>query len=514
MNQHQSQFPNHQSELNYALSDEPILLNGMKVLFDQQASVYPVDLQLKDRKLINTSLAKSLGNNNNFSGALNLRNWKDVLGLNITYTKDKERITKQLNEGGRLELLASYPWNLNQALDGTCGFASTIMAMIFLAGNEAKRQEVIRELLNAIYHSNEYKKMTVTKEILVKKGRINVLEIKPKQNIAKVESKTKTTVNFAWLKYKDESIEVILNNDYKKIPVKKGSIQIKSDDGLVNAKAVDGVIKDRIVKRFIAYQADEEFSNEEDEIETRTIFEPKFTADYILNVGLMLFFKDYFKNHVDQNMQAIWKRNMEFNTIFEGFEEQAKQWKKNNIKKLKDIITDGEKVIPGYKKGDLGLTQEGVLELCKIVGIFNKESIVQPLSPKEQDKDESAKRTWFISINQEKMIDNWILVKSNKDFFKPINFPCILGLTRGDMFLKKEEKEEEKKRQEKESNFSKFNFVEHWVFMPNSNEIWSWGFSMKKESKPTNNQNKYLDKLIADGSYYIPAAIIQLKKPR
>ncbi|MEL6440785.1 MAG: hypothetical protein AAFQ80_16205 [Cyanobacteria bacterium J06621_8] len=55
-------FPTLSSGLATSLSKEPILLNGMKVIFDQQASVYPVDLQLKNKKLVNTSLAKSLGN--------------------------------------------------------------------------------------------------------------------------------------------------------------------------------------------------------------------------------------------------------------------------------------------------------------------------------------------------------------------------------------------------------------------------------------------------------------------
>ncbi|MGK7953859.1 MAG: hypothetical protein AB4063_01115 [Crocosphaera sp.] len=47
--QQQSFFPNHQLGLNYALSSEPILLNGMKVIFDQSTPVYPVNLQPKDK---------------------------------------------------------------------------------------------------------------------------------------------------------------------------------------------------------------------------------------------------------------------------------------------------------------------------------------------------------------------------------------------------------------------------------------------------------------------------------
>lgn len=42
-------FPYLESGLNYALADEPIILNGMKVIFDQTAPVYPVNLKRKDK---------------------------------------------------------------------------------------------------------------------------------------------------------------------------------------------------------------------------------------------------------------------------------------------------------------------------------------------------------------------------------------------------------------------------------------------------------------------------------
>ncbi|MBW4419905.1 MAG: hypothetical protein KME13_11850 [Myxacorys californica WJT36-NPBG1] len=43
----QTLFPSIQLGLNYALSNEPILLNGMKVIFDQPVGVYPVTLESK-----------------------------------------------------------------------------------------------------------------------------------------------------------------------------------------------------------------------------------------------------------------------------------------------------------------------------------------------------------------------------------------------------------------------------------------------------------------------------------
>ena len=50
MNERQTLFPASQPGFNYALTDEPILLNGMKVIFDQQVAVYPVTLERKDQE--------------------------------------------------------------------------------------------------------------------------------------------------------------------------------------------------------------------------------------------------------------------------------------------------------------------------------------------------------------------------------------------------------------------------------------------------------------------------------
>lgn len=50
MNASYSIFPHSGSELNYALSNEPVLLNGMKVIFDQPVGVYPVTLESKNKE--------------------------------------------------------------------------------------------------------------------------------------------------------------------------------------------------------------------------------------------------------------------------------------------------------------------------------------------------------------------------------------------------------------------------------------------------------------------------------
>ena len=221
MSQYQSEFPNNRSELNYALSDEPILLNGMKVIFDQSASVYPVNLQPKNGKLLNTSLAKSLSDNIGFSGALDVSNeWNEILDLTI-----EPKLF--LNSNKRLDELIKDPWKLDQANEGNCGFASVMMAMLYLAGDEDEKKKVLIDLLKAIFYGNEYKGMKVTKE------------------------NTGTQ-----------------NRD----------------------SAAKGIINTRLKKRLSAYDYDmyREYGI--------TISLPKNIADYVLIVGLMLFFKDYLKN--------------------------------------------------------------------------------------------------------------------------------------------------------------------------------------------------------------------------
>ncbi|MBD2458334.1 hypothetical protein H6G80_30240 [Nostoc sp. FACHB-87] len=44
----QSLFPHHEYGFTVAMSDEPVLLNGMKVIFDQPVGVYPVNLESKE----------------------------------------------------------------------------------------------------------------------------------------------------------------------------------------------------------------------------------------------------------------------------------------------------------------------------------------------------------------------------------------------------------------------------------------------------------------------------------
>ncbi|MBD2206939.1 hypothetical protein H6G33_31180 [Calothrix sp. FACHB-1219] len=87
MNQRQSQFPINQSGLNYALSDNPILLNSMKVIFDRSVTVSPVSLETK--YISNQSSSQS------WSGALEFGDEFDGLLPKDYYKLEEELLTDE-----------------------------------------------------------------------------------------------------------------------------------------------------------------------------------------------------------------------------------------------------------------------------------------------------------------------------------------------------------------------------------------------------------------------------------
>ncbi len=446
MNQHQSQFPNNQSELNYALSDEPMLLNGMKVIFDQKASVYPVNLQLKNRKKFNNSLAKSLDNNSRFSGALDTEGWKEILKLGI-----EQNNYFPLNRNDRLNQLVSDPWKLNQGLEGQCGFAAVIMAMLYLAeekAGETGKQEVLKELLEAIYFGNQFRRMFVTKRAVVKEDSIifeakdNTIEVLTINLETKEEKSSPIQVEKDRIEIQEDahnnfrSVEVRFKNTIEEQTI---SIKVDSKGDFVRIKAIKGVVKKRLEKRlahYIHHQSGLDF------------YVPRYVTDYVLYVGLMLFFKDHLQNNLDREKPKLWKRIMNFNAIFPGFKEQGDEWlEKKAVKKLKDMER-GERAYPGYKKGDLGLTREGMEELCILVGIAgrNNPKISSNINKKVPRRDNSLsslekdieeeifKRQARLFTNDNNNDDLFLLnLRENID-----SFPCILGLADGKRVLSDE----------------------------------------------------------------------------
>lgn len=600
MNQHQSQFPSDRSELNYALSDEPILLNGMKVIFDQQASVYPVNLQVKNRNKFNNSLAKSLGNNSRFSGALDTEGWEDILKLGI-----EQNNYFPLNRNDRLKQLVRDPWKLNQGLEGQCGFAAVIMAMLYLAEKQEKevgKQKVLQELLEAIYDGNQYRRMFVTKRAVVNKGSITVKAENDIIEVLPINPETKEeTEKFSPIQVEGNSIEVQedAHKNFRKLKLpfkatKKRQIKeikVNSNKDFIRVKAINSVIKKRIEKRLAHYLH---------KIGDIEYYSPLYVTDYVLYVGSMLFFKDHLKNNLNEDKPRLWKQIVDFNAIFSGFEKQGELIENNAVEKLKGM-NRGERVeYRGYKKGDLGLTREGLEELCILVDIAKKNDSKNLLNTKREiisfdalrlNKTEAIPFEYeYIDDNGEQKIDLFLLKFREKD----LRFPCILGLAEGKTVFpfegilnileeqnKQEKKEKEKieenlkqyntvnnknskgllskmgkrknqvkkakdkyqikweeqveirekeiKKREKEIRkikesskykkaitnkeaFSEYKFLEHWVFMPDSETVWSGGKIFEKTKLPEKNspKDKHISNMKINGTYWISVELVEV----
>ncbi|MEM6613526.1 MAG: hypothetical protein AAF652_14950, partial [Cyanobacteria bacterium P01_C01_bin.72] len=401
-------FPTLASGFTTALAHEPVLLNGMKVLFDQQTSVYPVSLQIKDSEYFNSSLAQGLGKNNNLSRALNLKTWADVLKLEINYThkiKDKTKPQKvKLNykntskdKQGRLEIIASQPWKLDQGNEGNCGFAAVMMAMLFLDRRKSGQtgvQNRLKELLNAIYYQNKYRKGTVTKD-------------NPRRN-----AKQK---------------------------------RITADPG---------EIKTRIIDRLKRYK------NIEQEEAT---YSPKIIADYVLIIGLMLFFEDYMLHNKSKAKVKFWEDNiMKFNDKFAVLKEQKEQRDKyENERKTRRTrriksMDDSETLIPGHKKGDLALTEKALEELCDFVKT-KKTNHSHKLEKVKQVLEKPIHKL-YVSSNEKDEEERYCVLVSNWGKIEDKDFPCILGVSFGEMFF------DNKKAKAERQKFAEYNYLQHWIF--------------------------------------------------
>ncbi|MEL7407215.1 MAG: hypothetical protein AAFN00_09650, partial [Cyanobacteria bacterium J06558_2] len=376
----------------------------------------------------------------------------------------------------------------------------------------------------------------------------------------------------------------------KFIRVKK----VNSTEKFIRVKAKNGVVRNRLEKRLAHYLYIHKLGNIE-------YYSPLYVTDYVLYVGLMIFFKDHLKNNLNPDKPKIWSEIMDFNSIFPGFEVQAEDWKDNKpFKKLKDMKL-GEKAYPGYKRGDLGLTREGLEELCLLMGIANINDSNRALNAK---KNVQKNMTSFkaLDVDQEEVIsfEYQNNVTNNIDFFllkfrkNDLKFPCILGVADGKRFLshkgiidnlekeiaketkilenyesrlkshlqKKAPKKQSKSAFRKKNKqikepvqikdefqtkieaaitakknmiakyekhmknyqknpeydkslkdqeaFSNYNFLEHWVFMPDSNTVWNAGAKFERTELPEKNSAKHnhISDLIARGIYWISVELV------
>lgn len=409
-----SQFPVDQFEWGYALSDEPVLLNGMKVLFDKSASVYPVNLEPKNGVAFNSSMAKSLRNNRDFASGLSTYSMAQSLDWDDA---KKLKIYASLT---RLNDLVENPYLVNQANEGNCGFAAVLMAMLYLAGAnkldadaKAAKQEVLKDLLNAIYHENKYKKMNATQS----------RNANPSQ----------------------------------------GEIETKHIPPQIRYLVDKGEVKNRIERRL------EHYDNNPGDI-----------TCYVLLIGLLIFFKD----HVQDIEPKLWEEIMKFQMVFatgglkKGLTDQNDQWTKNPGNKVNKIknMPDGGKLDRGYKKGDLALTKDALLELCKQVNINTVHYFHEMRRIGSDENLTTDEEKYKLSkINKTSQSEgNDLIFKSDSNPTKSWNsfkFPCIVGLY---TYENKDDQGNPITPQLK-ANYSAYNFLKHWIFMPAKNEVWTWG---------------------------------------
>ncbi|MEL6440787.1 MAG: hypothetical protein AAFQ80_16215 [Cyanobacteria bacterium J06621_8] len=546
MNQHPSQFPNHQSELNYAFSDEPILLNGMKVIFDQSASVYPVNLQLKNGKTLNTSLAKSLSDNRRFSGALNVKKFKHI--KNLTIHQDQYLY---LNDDYRLTIISDQPWELDQAYEGNCGFSAVIMAKLYFAGNQKGRQKEITKIINAIYHNAKYEEMLVTEKVYLLEGQLMVKN-------GTILDRYKTQDNIIRVEFKNKLVEVIkkkgliANKDglvstikiEKKLPLPIAginSIEIETTEGAIDIPVdQDGSFKVEAQKGFVKRQLEKQLSRYQysDEESLRT-YSPKRIDDYILIAGIIIFFKEHLTKDLASEDAKLWDDILKFDDIFRESNERAR------LKKVEDM-QGKERVYKGHEKGDLALTKEGLYKLGHLMNVSEeyddaKHQKYSFAAPAQYESDSKEYKV-FSSILMHKNLripKNHFVFKWNEKLLENITYPCILGVTTGSMFFDKIEEDiikgikekTEKETNQKRQEFKKYNYLTHWIFMPDENEIWSWGEkyelqrdspkNLKKSEPKLNGLNISQDKIMSlneikeekskRGEYYIPVECVPVR---
>ena len=165
---------------------------------------------------------------------------------------------------------------------------------------------------------------------------------------------------------------------------------------------------------------------------------------------------------------------MKFNKLFTSVtKEQTKELIAGEVKKLKHIIAERKKVHSGYKKGDIGLTKEGLVELCNRVKIFSSDLI----GTKNHKSDEQEYILFENTTNENELK----LLQLNNQ----IKFPCILGVA-DQAFL--EQLEHLKSLSlteviEKQAQWKSFNFLQHWIFMPTKNELWTYASKWEKSKK-------------------------------
>ncbi|MDV3347399.1 hypothetical protein QGP82_01715 [Leptothoe sp. LEGE 181152] len=383
-----------------------------------------------------------------YSLASNFQSWKDVMA--------KAKIAISLPYAPRLEKIIKNPSILNQNDEGNCGFASALMALLDNAGREQKslkskeqiRQNDLRELLNAIYVS------------------------KPIPSSAQVSSE-----------------QLVSSSKYKKLSAKS-----KSAD---SARNNISIIQNRIEKRLQHHPALKEVK--------------KYLADYILIVGLMLFYKDTVKREMSSLQQELEKFNEAMDTSFKH-------------PKIKDLGIY-EMTKEGPKKGDYALTVGGMRELLRRLEMkhtyysyqYLTDEEKSTLKSSEQNKivkqqylKESQKGNLGISLHTlaTKNIARFTMEHHKSPIkWSQIKWPCIVGVyDKADSFTKRYQAF----NQTKFEKSVPYNLLMHWIYMPDSNTAWTWGEEVDVMKSPVTDSS-FAD-TIDDIKELVPMEIFALGK--
>lgn len=362
------------------------------------------------------------------SWSASLHNYSIAKGFNTWEEVTDATISPSLSYGNRLDEIVAEPWLLDQNQEGNCGFAAAIMAMLDITSKNLQLGQASAE---TVTDGKRSKLIPLLDAIYTSKA------IAPNQNGSN--------------QYQYES-------EYRTLRATS-----KDSNSSRDGKAI---IQNRLEKRLAHHPDLGELM--------------PYLADYVLIVGLMLFFKD----HVKKNNGNLWNELVQFN------KDVGHTWPQTHLKELG--ITD---ITPsGPKKGDFALTVNGMLELCRHLGITTEHYTDNDLSTYQQQQEAPRQtrkkfeketfgtygqhrggiRTLDVMNSRNHGKVTLATAPGNKIRWRDLQWPCIVGVYDKDHF---NDPKTEKFSQTVLKTYMPYNLLTHWIYMPSADEAWSWGYT-------------------------------------
>ncbi|WP_250564999.1 hypothetical protein [Adonisia turfae] len=346
------------------------------------------------------------------------QNWSDVQNA---AKKDN------VDYANRLDAIITNPGVLNQKKEGNCGITSAIMALLDLVSvnqqSSSEKKDAKREEINKlIYAIHTYEKI---------------------------------------------SQQSMWRSTYK---------HMTATSQTNPATASKSIIWNRLNKRFDQYGKQKGQSN--------TIIDLKNSSnvgDYTLIVSVLLFFKDHLKATAPHEWSAL----EDFNTAH-GFTLRPQTKLKNMQQKSAG---------PDPKTGDLALTVRALRLLSDLMDIgtgyplrdYEFANIQAPVKPVDENKVKAKiqkeikghdKRT-LKEIYDKNLAAVRPHPKADPVQWQSIKFPCYVGvyspyhITDGKLDTTKHYKSAMVK------NLIPYNLLQHWIYMPDHETVWTWGMNTK-----------------------------------